>query len=56
LKNRSTASEEPFTEVVSKAKKKKMHKGFEVYNTCSYQFLWFVFVVLFFVFVLFFLA
>jgi len=35
LKNRSAASEEPFTEVVSKSKKKKMQKGFQVHNTRS---------------------
>ncbi|RHN56387.1 hypothetical protein MtrunA17_Chr5g0428951 [Medicago truncatula] len=35
LKNRSAATEEPFTEVVSKATKKKKQKGFQVHNTRS---------------------
>jgi hypothetical protein len=33
LKNRPAAMEEPFTEVVSKAKKKNSHKGVNVHNT-----------------------
>jgi hypothetical protein len=33
LKNRSVPPEEPFTEVVSKAKKKNMQKGIHVHNT-----------------------
>jgi hypothetical protein len=35
LKNRAATSEEPFTVVVSKAKKKNMQKGFQVRNTRS---------------------
>jgi CHASE1-domain containing sensor protein len=35
LKNRAVTSEEPFTVVVSKAKKKNMQKGFQVHNTRS---------------------
>jgi hypothetical protein len=35
LKNRAATSEEPFTVVVSKAKKKNMQKGFQVHNTRS---------------------
>ncbi|PNX61301.1 hypothetical protein L195_g055791 [Trifolium pratense] len=35
LKNRSVSSEEPFTDVVSKAKKKNMRKGILVHNTRS---------------------
>ncbi|WJX27440.1 hypothetical protein P8452_16255 [Trifolium repens] len=35
LKNRDATREEPFTEVVSKAKKKKLQKGFQVHNTRS---------------------
>jgi hypothetical protein len=35
LNNRSAASEKPFTEVVSKSKKKNMQKGFQVHNTRS---------------------
>jgi len=35
LKNRSTATEEPFTEVVSKTTKKNLKKGFRVHNTHS---------------------
>jgi hypothetical protein len=33
LKNRPAAMEEPFTEVVSKTKKKNSHKGVNVHNT-----------------------
>jgi hypothetical protein len=35
LKNRSAATDEPFIEVVSKAKKKNSHKGVQVHNTRS---------------------
>jgi len=35
LRNRAAATEEPFTEVVSKAKKKNLKKGFQVHNTRS---------------------
>ncbi|KAK2362745.1 hypothetical protein QL285_087780 [Trifolium repens] len=35
LKNRTAVREEPFTVVVSKAKKKNMQKGFQVHNTRS---------------------
>ncbi|MCI58623.1 hypothetical protein A2U01_0079878, partial [Trifolium medium] len=35
LKNREAAREEPFTEVVSKAKKKNLQEGFQVCNTRS---------------------
>jgi hypothetical protein len=35
LKNREAAGEEPFTEVVSKAKKKNLQKDFQVRNTRS---------------------
>ena len=35
LKNRYVPPEEPFTEVVSKAKKKNMKKGIHVHNTRS---------------------
>ncbi|KEH34355.1 DUF4283 domain protein [Medicago truncatula] len=35
LKNRSTATEEPFTKVVSKTTKKNLKKGFLVHNTRS---------------------
>ncbi|PNY08940.1 hypothetical protein L195_g005480 [Trifolium pratense] len=35
LKNREVATEEPFTDVVSKAKKKNLQKGFQVRNTRS---------------------
>ncbi|MCI37277.1 DUF4283 domain protein, partial [Trifolium medium] len=35
LKNREAAREEPFTELVSKAKKKNLQKGFQVHNTRS---------------------
>jgi hypothetical protein len=35
LKNRSAAIEEPFIEVVSKAKKKNSQRGIHVHNTCS---------------------
>ncbi|MCI60611.1 hypothetical protein A2U01_0081867, partial [Trifolium medium] len=35
FKNREVAREEPFTKVVSKAKKKNLQKGFQVRNTRS---------------------
>jgi hypothetical protein len=35
LKNREDSREEPFTEVVSKSKKKNLQKGFQVRNTRS---------------------
>jgi hypothetical protein len=35
LRNRSATTEEPFTEVVSKATKKDLKKGFHVHNTRS---------------------
>jgi hypothetical protein len=35
LNNRSTAREEPFTEVVSNSKKKNMQKGFQIHSTRS---------------------
>ncbi|CAJ2667598.1 unnamed protein product [Trifolium pratense] len=35
LKNGEAAREEPFTEVVPKAKKKNLQKGFQVLNTHS---------------------
>ncbi|MCI41719.1 hypothetical protein A2U01_0062953 [Trifolium medium] len=35
LKNREASREEPFTDVVSKAKKKNLQKGFLVRNTRS---------------------
>jgi hypothetical protein len=35
LNNRAATREEPFTVVVSKAKKKSMQKGFQVHNTRS---------------------
>ena len=35
LRNRSATTEKPFTEVVSKATKKNLKKGFHVHNTRS---------------------
>jgi len=35
LRNHAATTEEPFTEVLSKARKNNLKKGYPVHNTCS---------------------